>query len=208
MSHDYPDIRDRVLLAETPTVMQPRFGPPLPAPEDHKHRFLCGNDGLYIEAQNSVIGIRIRIAPSSLPLPYGKIERTGIQLRHGLIPSAFLDKALEKSRAAVPNEWAGFIVWDEREERYALREPDVLAAGPGRISYRAALPEGLIPVVDLHSHGTMPAFFSATDDRSDLAGFYVAGVIGNCRSASPSFATRLVLNGHFLPCPDLRAFFV
>lgn len=207
MSHDYPDLRDRVLFSETPTLMEPRFGPPLPPPEDHKHRFVCGDDGLYIEAQNSVIGIRIRIAPSSLPLPYGKIERTGIHLRRGLIPSALLDEALAKSRAAVPNEWAGLIVWNERQERYALHEPDVLAAGPGRISYLASFPDKLMPVMDLHSHGNLPAFFSSTDDHSDLAGFYVAGIIGNCGLAQPSFAARMVVNGHFLLCPDLRTFF-
>jgi PRTRC genetic system protein A len=206
--YQYSDPRDRVLFSETPTVMQPRFGPPLPPPEDHKHRFLCGDDGLYIEAQNAVIGIRMRIAPSSLPLPYGKIERTGIHLRHGLIPSVLFNEALAKSRAAVPNEWAGFIVWDEKNEQYALYEPDVLATGPGQIHYLASFPDKLTPVIDLHSHGNLPAFFSSTDDHSDLAGFYVAGIIGNCGSAQPSFAARMVVNGHFLPCLDLRTFFV
>lgn len=203
----YSDPRDRVLFAETPTVMQPRFGPPLPPPEDYKHRFLCGDDGLYIEAQNQVIGIRICVAPSSLPLPYGKVERTGIDLRHGLIPSVLFDEALAKSRAAVPNEWAGFIVWDEENGQYALYEPDGLIAGPGHVRYLASFPDNLTHVIDLHSHGNLPAFFSTTDDHSDLTGFYVAGVIGNCGSDSPTFATRMVVNGHFLPCPNLREFF-
>lgn len=69
------------------------------------------------------------------------------------------------------------------------------------------MPEGLIPVMDLHSHGNGHAFFSPTDDQSDLSGFYVAVVIGKCASDHPEFVIRMVVNGHFLSCPDIGMFF-
>jgi len=209
MSYDYlTDSRDRVLFGETPVLLQPCFGEKLPEPEELKHRFVCGQDGLYIEARNEVIELRQCIAPSAMSLPYGKIEQTGICLRNGRIPQRILMNALDQSFSSAPNEWAGLVVWNETRGGYELFEPDVIRATPGRISYRNAIPDGLISVMDLHSHGDGLAFFSSTDDRSDMDGFYIAGVIGNCRSINPSFVTRMVVNGHFLPCPDIREFFI
>jgi PRTRC genetic system protein A len=201
------DRRDQVVFSETPTLMQPRFGEKLPEPETHKHRFVCGQDGLYIEAQNQVIGVRQCIAQSLVQLPYGKIEQTGIHLRHGQIPSRILTDVIRKAANAVPNEWAGLIVWNEIQGQYQLYEPDVLTATSARISYSTFLPEGLIPVMDLHSHGNGHAFFSSIDDQSDLSGFYVAVVMGKCASDHPEFVIRMVVNGHFLACPNIGMFF-
>lgn len=208
MNYDYlTDSRDRVLFGVTPVLLQPCFGGKLPEPEESKHRFVCGQDGLYIEARNKVIDLRQCIAPSTLPLPYGKIEQSGICLRNGRIPQWILMDAVGKSSLSVPNEWAGLVVWNEARSGYELFEPDVISATPGNIRYRNSIPDGLMPVMDLHSHGNGSAFFSPTDDRSDVGGFYIAGVIGNCASMNPSFVTRMVVNGHFLSCPDFRDFF-
>jgi len=208
MNYDYlTDSRDRVVFGETPVLLQPCLGEKLPEPEDFKHRFVCGRDGLYIEARNKVIELRQCVAQSMFPLPYGKIEQTGIRLRNGRIPHRILMDAIGESSLSVPNEWAGLVVWNEARGGYELFEPDVIRSTPGKISYRNSIPDGLIPVMDLHSHGDGSAFFSSTDDISDIGGFYIAGVIGNCASMNPSFVTRMVVNGHFLPCPDLHMFF-
>ena len=52
--------------------------------------------------------------------------------------------------------------------------------------------------VDLHTHGVLPAFWSATDDLDDRS-VKVAGVFGNLNREQPSAAFRLVLNGMYLP---------
>ena len=52
--------------------------------------------------------------------------------------------------------------------------------------------------VDLHTHGLLPAFWSATDDRDDRS-VKVAGVFGNLDREQPSAAFRLVLNGMYRP---------
>lgn len=98
MLTDYlDDPRDRVVLGETPALMQPLFGKSLPPPELGKHRFVCGQDGLYIEAQNEVIGVRISVAESSIKLPYGTVHQTGIHLKQGRIPKRILDGMVEKA---------------------------------------------------------------------------------------------------------------
>jgi PRTRC genetic system protein A len=128
-------------------------------------------------------------------------------LKQGRIPKWILDGMVEKAKQHSPKEWAGLVVWDRHQERYSLYEPTVIAAGVGHISYQNILPNEFVLVMDVHSHGILPAFFSETDNLSDRAGFYIAGVIGSCLLEAPTMASRLVINGQLLPCPDLCGFF-
>ena len=198
---------DRVLFGGCPTLMQPLHGDPLPPPELSKHRFVCTQDGLYLEAHNAVIEVRQQIAPSTIRLPYGKAGATGVMLKHGKIPQQILQDALTEAAMATPNEWAGLVVWNEPHSTYELFKPTILSTTPGHISYANHLPDGLVLVMDIHSHGNGEAFFSETDNQSDLSGFYVAAVLGNCRHNNADAVTRMVVNGHFLVCSSLPSFF-
>jgi PRTRC genetic system protein A len=56
------------------------------------------------------------------------------------------------------------------------------------------LQDGEEIAVDLHTHGRLPAWFSATDDADDR-GIKIAGVFGHLHEPVPTAAFRLVLNG-------------
>jgi PRTRC genetic system protein A len=184
------DQRDQIVFGETPTLMQPLHGEALPKPETGKHRFVIASDVLYVEA-----------------MPYGIIGSVGVRLVNGQIPKRILQDVCEKTLLCGECEWAGLVVWDKIRCEYALYEPDTISFSTRHISYRNVLSDEYELVMDLHSHGRMPAFFSKTDDKSDLSGFYIAGVVGNCDSGEPTFATRIVVNGHLFECLDFRAFF-
>ena len=201
------DKRDQIIFGETPTLMQPLHGEALPKPETGKHRFVIASDGVYVEAVNPVLEVRLPVAKSAIKLPYGQIGAVGVYLAHGQIPRRILQDVCEKTFLCVPNEWAGLVVWDKIRKEYALYEPDTISFSTRHISYRNVLPNEYELVMDLHSHGNMAAFFSKTDDKSDMGGFYIAGVVGNCDSGEPTFATRIVVNGHFFECSDFRKFF-
>ncbi len=49
--------------------------------------------------------------------------------------------------------------------------------------------------MDLHSHGRLPAFFSATDNADDRFDVKFALVVGNCGAATPSMVLRLCAKG-------------
>ncbi|ANE57897.1 MULTISPECIES: PRTRC system protein A [Methylomonas] len=200
------DPRDRILFGETPTYMQPLFGEKLPAPELGKHRFVIGQEGVVLEAINEVFEVRLPVAQSIIKLPYGVLGAQGVRLRHGAMPFRLLEIIEQKATSACPDEWAGWVVWDVLHQGYALIEPEILSVGPGHVSYRNELPEGSAIVLDVHTHGRMPAFFSGVDDVSDRHGFYVAGVIGHCHDRK-NYATRMNVNGHFFDCEDFRLFF-
>ncbi|OAI16239.1 hypothetical protein A1507_11815 [Methylomonas koyamae] len=186
--------------------MQPLFGEKLPAPEPGKHRFVIGQEGVVIEAINEVLEVRLPVARSIVKLPYGALGEQGVRLRHGPIPITLLAAIEQKATSTCPDEWAGWVIWDVPHQRYELMEPEILSLGPGHVSYRNELPEGSAIVLDVHTHGRMPAFFSGVDDVSDQQGFYIAGVIGLCHDRK-NYATRMNVNGHFFDCKDFRLFF-
>ena len=201
------DNRDRTVFSQTPVLLQPRFGEPLNPPEPGAHRFLCAEEGLFIEARNEVIELRVPVAKSSITLPFGRIVDRGINLVHGPVPNEILQTVIERSIQAMPNEWAGLVLWDRKRKRYVLFEPETLSSSPAHISYMNIVPQECDVVLDLHSHGRLSAFFSEADNYSDRPGFYIAGVVGHCDSENMTFQTRLVVNGHFLYCTDFRRLF-
>ncbi|MCC6628217.1 MAG: Mov34/MPN/PAD-1 family protein [Chloroflexi bacterium] len=74
--------------------------------------------------------------------------------------------------------------------------PRLITPTPTRVSavrVEAPRPAGLAVAVDIHSHQAMPAFFSATDNRSD-AGLGVSAVIGTIDTV-PTIRCRLNLDG-------------
>ena len=54
-------------------------------------------------------------------------------------------------------------------------------------------------VVDIHSHGWAPAFFSSTDDADDRGAMKISLVLGNLDRARPSSAMRLCMAGLVQP---------
>lgn len=60
-------------------------------------------------------------------------------------------------------------------------------------------------VVDLHSHNSMPAFFSGTDN-ADEQGFRLYCVIGRIDTDAPEIACRAGVYGHHWPVPALAIF--
>lgn len=191
----YSDLRDKVLLSETPTLMQPRFGT-LPPPPLNKHRFIVGYDGLYIEVGTAVLECRLRVSKSDIALPYGTIK-SGFRLVHGAIPLSLYDTVRERVKQDCPNEWAGLIVWSQSRQQYELFEPTVFSRSASHISYDRSLVDDLQLVVDIHSHGAGSAYFSPTDDASE-DGIYIAEVFGDCHKETPALVSRFVINGVFI----------
>jgi PRTRC genetic system protein A len=186
---------DIALCNATPTLVAPVHGR-LPPPLAGEMRFVVSRRGLHLEARSRAVEMRFLVAKAECGLPYGDVA-DGIRLVNGPIPGALFREALGRSAKSMPDEWAGLVVWDEKEKRYRLVEPDAQSVSDSHIAYDSRLPSGFELVLDLHSHGTDPAFFSDTDDQSDDGGIYLAGVIGHCDRERPALCFRAVAHGRF-----------
>lgn len=195
------DPRDAALQQTCPCMSMPMFGA-LPG-LDTGQRMLLGRNGVFLQMRTPWLDCTTRVGQLAerLPLPYGDVVER-IAFSFGAIPIRVLERFIEVARAALPDEIAGALIYDEHTQTLALRIHEGLDVGRGHVLYRIAdLGEGEVLAVDLHSHGRFGAFWSADDDRDDN-GVRVCGVFGNVDRAAPTAKFRLVLNGHYVPLPS------
>ena len=169
---DMLDPRDAILYAACPLVPAPTLGvfSPLCAPGK---RLVAARDGLYVEARSLALHFCVRVA--DVPMPYGTVEPF-VRLLRGPIPREVLDTIRTLSLGASPTEVAFAVL--AGDAGYRMVELDPLSASASHVRYAEVdCPERL--VLDVHSHGEHGAYFSGTDDASDLSrqGPYIAGVI-------------------------------
>lgn len=186
---------DCALLGQTPALMMPRFGD-LPDLGENERRYVLAHDGVYLQARSPVMQVCLRMTKTACCLPFGVLQEK-VLLTGGLMPAGILADLSARAVAASPKEWAAFVVWDGAKHRVV--EPEKISYSGSHISYLRPTDEQAGTVVlDIHSHGEHEAFFSATDDRSDLDGVYFACVLGNCKSAERvNLVSRIVVDGFY-----------
>ncbi|MGU7775657.1 PRTRC system protein A [Burkholderia sp. MR1-5-21] len=188
---------DTVLQQSFPSVMVPSREPvePMARPGE---RLLIASDGVYLEILRPWVCLVRRIAryEVSTAVPYGKVEET-TALMCGQIPAELVAEFHAMARAALPNEAGAWIVWNSVMGTFRIVALPSLSHGPGHLVYeRPRLAEGEWLVVDCHSHGAGPAFFSRTDNQDDRHDVKFALVLGRC-DRTPSIALRLCAKGIF-----------
>lgn len=151
---------------------------------------LAGN-GVWVWAIGPHIWARVPVADAKVR---GLSEMEILfSIQHGPIPARLFDLAYSVFLAAPETERFVAIVWDAPNSRYRLECPPQIG-GAARVEYTA--PENA--VLEIHSHPTMPARFSAQDDR-DEQGLRVYGVIGHLASdRAPELRLRVGVYGYFM----------
>lgn len=191
---------DATLQAVTPTLMVPRFGTFEPL-AINGHRFLVADDGLWIEVRRPWLYVLHRLAAQEqVAMPYGKLKQT-IDIRR--IPRRLLEDFISMAREEYPVECAAWITWQEDRDEWQLMPLAPSSAGHSHVNFaRPILEEGEHLVLDIHSHGAHPAFFSSTDDDDDRE-FKVAGVVGQVATELQT-KFRLCINGAFIDIPNME----
>ncbi|MAX00252.1 MAG: PRTRC system protein A [Sphingomonas sp.] len=196
------------LLAAVPCFPAPPSGssPGLEAVRASRagHCLAIGRDGVFLIVRRPWLELDAPVTPPiTAYLPYGSVGAPRADLRCGLIPRELLNQAIDHFRAALPNEAAAFVVWDEEDRQFSLDFPHIDEATPSRLIYRTpVLPPNRHVICDIHSHGYGRAFFSATDDTDDGHATKIALVVGRLgHSEGPDLASRLCAGGMFLPLP-------
>lgn len=155
------------------------------------YTYVMAGNGLLVAACNELLTGVVPIGPATVRGLQPAL--TGVQLHHGKIPRAFFDGAVLSMSMNRTRELYLAIVWEEG--RYRVAVPPQLSS-PSHIAYKT------VPntVLELHSHPSFPARFSATDD-ADEQGFKLYGVVGRLDLPQPEFSFRLGIYGHFQDIP-------
>jgi PRTRC genetic system protein A len=104
------------------------------------------------------------------------------------------------TRHGADNEALLNIYWDKKEMRFIVDAPEQIvtkASVESRIS-DSYMDSRYIHYMDIHSHNTMRAFFSAIDDRDEKA-TRLYTVIGRLQRCIPEIKTRISNGGEFWP---------
>lgn len=114
------------------------------------------------------------------------------------IPDALVEEIKQVARKNACREIAAQIFWEPDKNRYLLYFPRQEA---GRTSVHFERNNNLeftkVLVADFHSHGSLPAFFSAVDNRDEL-GWRLFSVLGFCDTEHPKLKLRVGANGSFI----------
>jgi len=197
-----PDPRDLVLQQQCPTIMVPKFDPLAPLVENG-HRFLVASDGLWIEIRRSwlhcVVPVCLVCRQETYLLPYGNVSLY-IDFAFGKINSDLMVRFVADAKAALPNEFGAFLVYDERTNNLSYLPLESSSQGPTYLNtVRPLLGEHESLVVDLHSHGVGSAEFSFKDNEDDSGEVKISGVVGKLGTAVPQTKFRLCTGGGFYP---------
>lgn len=160
--------------------------------------YILASNGIFVHAQGNLIQARMKLTDCEIRGLDPLTEQ--VTLVHGLVPSYLLAMAVKMMAQRQSHELYLAMVWDGARGLYQLLTPPQ----EGTV---ASVRYDVIPhtVVDLHSHGTMSARFSATDDQDDQ-GFRISGVIGQLHRPVAEMSLRLGIYGYRFPINYLSVF--
>lgn len=195
---------DRALLAAAPVAAVPRYTAFHPLQESG-HRFLLAADGLYLEVRRPWLHYIHQLAKhTAVAIPFGEVTKK-CELDFGSIGSALpqMKEFAAKAKADAPIEAAASLLWNHKERTWRIAYPDIIGeATAGSIQYHQVVPgENESLAVDLHSHGHLGAFFSATDDADDRGAVKIAAVFGDLDKDKPTVAFRMCVLGLYIDIP-------
>lgn len=97
------------------------------------------------------------------------------------------------------------ILYDKAEQKYICDVPEQTVSNTEVTANKEYDDSRCLHVMDIHSHNTMPAFFSNVDDADELASrLYM--VIGHLDKTVPQIMLRASCGGRFIPLKAERIF--
>lgn len=162
------------------------------------YQYLVCGDGLYVRAESEHVAACVPVAAAAL---HGLgLCVTYSYLKPRIIPGDFLFQIFANAVRSLPGEAMYQFIWSAGDANWNCQRP-AQTRSPAAVEYT----NHPLAVVDLHSHGSMPAFFSDTDDH-DERGLRFYGVIGKIDTSTPEIAMRVGVFGHCQRIPASTVF--
>jgi PRTRC genetic system protein A len=157
--------------------------------------FIFARTGVFIRARNSLLRATLCISPVEIRGLAPLDEE--IELTHGKIHHALYDLAISTLMVNRSLEQYLAVTW---EGRYHLTTP-TQTREPAEVRYERVGST----ILDIHSHGTMRAFFSVADN-TDEQGLCLYMVVGRLDTFLPEVEMRLGVYGYFAPVTESEIF--
>src|SRR4051812_19643876 len=145
---------------------------PLPPLGGLAYQYVLAANGLFVRAVDSRIDAQVLVSALEVHGLHGLASYARLTVPR--VPAALLASILRSAFHHLPNE-AMYQLWYDGDRWRCAYPPQ--AGSPVSLQYTDR-PETMI---DLHSHGSLAAFFSTTDDQ-DEKGFRFYAVLGKVHS--------------------------
>ena len=173
----------------------------LPPIGEAMYQYVVAGNGLFVRAEDSRMEACVMIAPAEC---HGlAMVAAYARLKVDRVPGIWLHSVLVSALRNMPNEAMYQFVWDGQAGKF---KPEAYhtwrCVMPGQVQSPTSVKfdDDGESVVDLHSHNSMAAFFSATDD-DDEQGLRFYAVIGKLGTWKPEISVRVGVYGHFMDVP-------
>lgn len=163
----------------------------LPPLGEALYQYVVAGNGLFIRAEDSRLRALVQIAPAQLTGLLDLVECAELKIPR--VPGRWLHAILASAIRHMPNEAMYQFLWNG----YAWR---CIMPGQAQTPTALSFADDGQAVIDLHSHNSMSAFFSTTDD-ADEQGLRFYAVIGKIETWQPELRVRIGIYGHFLDIP-------
>lgn len=168
---------------------------PMARPQ-YLYDYVLSQQGIIKRVENSCVSVDYLLAPITeelIGLHLAIYTLLPLRLKVPRIPGRLLAEVVEDARRQLHQESMYHFRFTPAQGWY-VTQPRQARSGVW-VGYSDDDPTGI--VLDLHSHNTMSAFFSAQDDADERGGHFYA-VIGRLDRPDPELALRLGAYGHWL----------
>ena len=158
--------------------------------------YVFAENGTFIHAKNEIFEVT---APLSIIREKERMVRGLRSIQPSIklpkrVPAIELQRMVDMSRLSFPNEILFYLKWINGQW-----ELDVPPQKAWQVMVKPLEDSQYIPI-EVHSHNSMPAIFSSTDNR-DENGLRIYGVLGRVDRRVVDFRLRVSIYGHYSVLP-------
>lgn len=168
-------------------------GQELPPTKSFMYEYIVASPGVFIRAHRSWLDVCFLIAQAH-GLLHGLAHYNGYFQLDQVVPRGFTKAMFADAWRHKGKERLYYGKYYANGWKFIIPE-QLATAGSVRPVNPYSL-AGKDALIELHSHGELPAFFSMTDN-ADETGFKIYTVIGRIGSPRPEILTRVGVYGHF-----------
>lgn len=170
----------------------------LPPIGEVMYQYVVAGNGLFIRAEDSRMRALVQVAPAQL---HGLAELAPIaELKVDRVPGLYLKSVLASARRHLPDEVLFQFGYNGEKHNAVQRTWRCWKPEQHTSFVSIEFRDDGESTIDLHSHNTMPAFFSEQDNR-DEQGLRFYAVIGRVDTEEPEIRVRVGVYGHFMHIP-------
>jgi PRTRC genetic system protein A len=180
----------------------PATVPLRPFQQGRAYEYLYAENGIFLRAETAWLSVQLCLHAWQPGTVRGLPPLASyVRLHHRPIPAALLQRVMidAQQRRNAQGQLTEWLYRVARRDDAVVFELSVPLQDAGVASVTAAM-DTENPLLELHSHGSLAAFWSSTDDR-DEGGFQFYGVIGRLDTEQPEIRLRLGVYGYWWEIP-------